>query len=164
MAVSMAWVQQDYDLGLMSICEALDLYPELESREAVYNCRCALGARTGQHFSQHAADEIKSLRFTLDTLRSLAFAEGSLGADDLALVGAVDLNLGLALNNPYSRVHVSILRAAYCLGKLNERLLHRAGCIDGYRNKAGAHRQEVRDYAEVAREMLGNLETLLGNL
>lgn len=105
--------------------------------------------------------EIQEIRSTLETMKRLGMAEGSLDGENVALLGSIDMNLGHALND---KKVAPMVKAAYCLGKLNDRMLHLAGDIDGYRCKDRKNRAEIRDYAEVARELAQRLVALIGTL
>jgi len=101
---------------------------------------------------------VQETRKSLETLGNLIWTEGSANGDVRSLIGAIDMNLGNALKD---RSLLAILRAIYCLGKLNDRFLTMAGDVDGYRCKSRQFRQEYRQYAEVARELATNLMTLV---
>jgi len=102
---------------------------------------------------------VQETRKSLETLKALAWEEGSIdNLDVISLLGSIDMNLTNSLKD---RSLLAILRAIYCLGKLNDRFLTMAGDVDGYRCKSRQFRQEYRQYAEVARELATNLMTLV---
>lgn len=101
---------------------------------------------------------VAEVRGTIETIKTLGFKEGSIDLEVQNLLGAVDMNLARAINEKSLQ---AILLAIYCLGKVNDRFLHLAGDIPGYRCRRKEFRSEYRSYAECARELAQKLTTLV---
>jgi len=151
--------EQDYRRGLLTICEARSLGAavELERPNQALDCRCEYGAKIGTHISTATGAKIKATRITLEQARDFAIVDEVLDAETRVLMGAIDMNLRKALDNDAG----ALMRAAYCLGRLNERFLTLAGDIGTYRCKDRAKRSDYRFNAELARELMTGLEALI---
>ena len=103
-------------------------------------------------------DEIES---TLAGMSDLMQREDLMLGDVPAMLGGARRNLYMAkVATSGSDLMQRLLKAAYCLGKFHTAMDMLAGDHEGTRCKFPNRRSELRSYREVARELIGKLETL----
>jgi len=153
--------RRQYEAGLLTLCEARHWDTSIEPERSVWDCRCEFGAINKLHISQETEAVLADVETAIRNIRTLGGSEGVLTDDTLLVMGAIEHNLYTVRKDQSIE---ALFRAVYCLGKLNDRMLTRAGDVEGYRCKDREMRGEMRQYAEVARELAQTLPTVAASL